>query len=551
KGIVVTELPYLIGPEKIIEQIKTLVERKQLQGVADVKDLTDLSHGTRLVIEVKNGINPDSLLEQLYQRTKLEDSFAINAVALVDGQPRTLGLIELLRVFLDHRLEVTRRRASFQLDKANQRLHLVEGLLIAILDIDDVIAIIRGSDDAAQARQRLIEAFDLTPVQANHILDMQLRRLTKLSSLELETEADQLRAQIKDLEAILASPERLAEQVAQDLDEVVGRFGSPRRTVLLSGAGVTSPASAAPIEIPDGPCLVALGSAGLIARIDSDQAPGQSGPRANHDVIVSALRTVTRGELGVLTSWGRVIRCPAIDLPAIPPTADAPNLQGGAPIGELIALKAGERALALTSLDQGALGWAFGTRSGQVKRTNPEILAKEAWELIRLADGDEVVGAVELLKESDELVFITSDAQLLRFPAAKVRPQGRAGGGMAGVSLSRGAQVVFFGAVEPTEAEVVTVAGSAAALPGTDAGTVKVTALDLYRAMGRATGGVRCHRFLKGEDSLLLAWAGPAPAVAAAASGSPVPLPTPDSRRDMSGAPAAQPIAAVGSRRLD
>ncbi|MDR1214880.1 MAG: DNA topoisomerase IV subunit A [Propionibacteriaceae bacterium] len=551
KGIVVTELPYLIGPEKIIEQIKTLVERKQIQGVADVKDLTDLSHGTRLVIEVKNGINPDSLLEQLYLRTKLEDSFAINAVALVDGQPRTLGLIELLRVFLDHRLEVTRRRARFQLDKASQRLHLVEGLLIAILDIDDVIAIIRSSDDAAEARQRLIEAFELTPVQANHILDMQLRRLTKLSRIELETEADQLRAQIEDLEAILASPERLAGQVAEDLDEVVRRFGTPRRTVLLSGAGVTSPASAAPIEIPDGPCLVALGSAGLIARIDSDQAPGLSGPRASHDVIVSSLRTVTRGELGVLTSWGRVVRCQAIDLPAIPPTADAPNLQGGAPLSELIALEAGERALALTGLDPGGLGWAFGTRGGQVKRTNPEILSKEAWELIRLADGDEVVGAVELRRESDELVFVTSDAQLLRFPAAKVRPQGRAGGGMAGVSLGRGAQVVFFGAVDPAEAEVVTVAGSAAALPGTDAGTVKVTALDLYPAKGRATGGVRCHRFLKGEDSLLLAWAGPAPAVAAAASGSPVPLPTPDSRRDMSGSPAAQPIAAVGSRRLD
>ncbi|MDR1387786.1 MAG: DNA topoisomerase IV subunit A [Propionibacteriaceae bacterium] len=549
KGIVVTELPYLIGPEKIIEQIKTLVERKQLQGVADVKDLTDLTHGTRLVIEVKNGINPDSLLEQLFQRTKLEDSFSINAVALVDGQPRTLGLLELLRVFLDHRLDVTRRRARFHLDKAAERLHLVSGLLVAICDIDDVIAIVRGSDDAAEARQRLIEAFDLTEVQANHILDMQLRRLTKLSRLELEAEADRLRSEMARLEAILASPERLAAQVADDLDEVVRRFGTPRRTVLLSGAGVVSPASAAPIEIPDGPCLVALSSAGLIARIDSEQPTGQSGPRASHDVLLSALRTTTRSELGVLTSGGRLVRCPAIDLPSIPPTADPPNLQGGAPLAELIALQPGERALALTSLEAGSLGWAFGTRLGQVKRTNPEILSKESWDLIRLAEGDEVVGAVELGQESWDLVFITSDAQLLRFPAAKVRPQGRSGGGMAGVGLSRGAEAVFFGAVDPAEAEVVTVAGSAAALPGTDAGTVKVTALDLYPVKGRATGGVRCHRFLKGEDRLLLAWAGPAPAVAAAASGNPVALPTPDSRRDMSGSPAAQPIAAVGSRR--
>ena len=189
KGIVVTELPYLVGPERVIEQIKTLVTARKLQGIADVKDLSDRTNGTRLVIEVKNGFNPDALLEQLYRLTKLEDSFAINAVALVDGQPRTLTLRELLTVYLEHRYEVTRRRTAYARSQAEERLHLVEGLLIAIVDIDDVIAIIRNSDDVAAARARLIEVFELTETQANYILDMPLRRLTRFSQIELESRA--------------------------------------------------------------------------------------------------------------------------------------------------------------------------------------------------------------------------------------------------------------------------------------------------------------------------------------------------------------------------
>ncbi|MDR0283931.1 MAG: DNA topoisomerase IV subunit A [Propionibacteriaceae bacterium] len=553
KGIVVTELPYLIGPEKIMEQIKTLSEKKTITGVADMKDLTDLAHGTRLVIEIKNGINPDLLLEQLFKHTKLEDSFSINAVALVDGQPRTLGLKELVQVYLGHRLEVTMRRTQFQLAKARDRLHLVEGLLIAILDIDDIIAIIRSSDDAAQARERLIEAFDLTEVQATYILDMQLRRLTKLSRIELETERDALAARIADLEAIVGDHSRLVAVVSDDLDRVAHEFGTPRRTVLLSDSGV-SPATAAlakgPIEVPDGPCWVFLSSAGLVARMDTAEPPPPDGPRAAHDCLVSAVATLTRADIGVLTSRGRIVRLGAIELPAIPPTSTAVNLQGGVPLKELVVLEAGERPLALTTLSETTYGWALGTKRGVVKRTNPEIVGKDAWEVIRLDDGDEVVGAVELRDDSPDLVFIASDSSLLRFPAAKVRPQGRSGGGMAGIGLAPGTSVVFFGAVAPDDSEVVTVAGSSRALPGTDAGTVKVTAFELYPGKGRATGGVRSHRFLKGVDTLLAAWAGPAPAVAAAASGAPIQLPTPDSRRDGSGTPAGQPIAALGTRAV-
>ena len=553
KGIVVTELPYLVGPEKIIEQVKALHQAKKLTGIADIKDLTDLANGLRLVIEVKNGINADALLEQLYKLTKLEDSFGINAVALVEGQPRTLSLRDLLSVYLQHRLDVTLRRTRFQLGKARDRLHLVEGLLIAIVDIDDVIAIIRSSDDAAAARARLMEAFDLTEVQATYILDMQLRRLTRFSTIDLESERDELNTRIEELAAIVDDPHRLARVVSTELDEVAKEFGTPRRTVLLSGSGATLSAGsgAQPLEVPDGPCRVMLSSTGLLARLDGADAPGTGGQRVAHDVVTSSVRTTTHGDVGLLTSLGRVIRIAAIDLPAVPPLATAPNLQGGSPVAELVALEPGERVLALTRLDGETGTWAVGTERGVVKRTNPEIIGKDSWDIIRLDPGDQVVGAVELTSESAELVFVSSDASLLHFPVSVVRPQGRSGGGIAGINLAKGAKVVFFGAVPLDDSEVVTVAGSSSALPGTDAGSVKVTALSEYPGKGRATGGVRCHRFLKGEDILQRAWVGPAPAVAAAASGSPITLPTPDSRRDGSGTPAAQPIDGIGTRAID
>src|SRR6478609_5876879 len=192
KGIVVTELPYGVGTEKVSERIKALVQAKKLQGIADIKDLTDRDHGLRLVIEVKNGFVPEALLEQLYKLTPMEDSFGINTVALVDGQPRTLGLKELLEVFLGHRFDVVRRRSTYRRGKAADRLHLVDGLLIAILDIDEVIQLIRASDNAPAAKERLISVFDLSDVQADYILDMPLRRLTRFSRLELEKEKSEL-----------------------------------------------------------------------------------------------------------------------------------------------------------------------------------------------------------------------------------------------------------------------------------------------------------------------------------------------------------------------
>lgn len=551
KGIVITELPYLVGPERVIEQIKTGVQSRRLQGIHDVKDLSDRAHGMRLVIEVKNGFNPEALLEQLYKATKLEDSFGINAVALVEGQPRTLGLREMLDVYLQHRYDVTTRRTEFHRTRATDRLHLVAGMLLAIVDIDDVIAIVRSSDDAAQAKGRLIEAFDLSDVQATYILDMPLRRLTRLSVLELESERDALLAQIAALSEILDNPDRLRSLVSDELAEVAKTHGNARRTILLAAGGTATTTAATPLEVADDPCWVLMSSAGLLARTGHADPLSDEGSRSNHDVVVSRILSTARADVGLLTSRGRCVRLNALDLPTVPATAAAPNLQGGTHVSELVTLDPGERALALTTLRADSPGLALGTASGVVKRVAPEVLNRDAWEVVRLDDADEVVGAVELTAEQAagaDLVFVTSDAQLLHFPASLVRPQGRGGGGMAGVRLAPRASAVWFGVTDPTEGVVVTVAGSASALPGTDPGTVKVTPLSEYPAKGRATGGVRCHRFLKGEDALLLAWVGPQPAVAAAASGSPVDLPAADGRRDGSGVPAGQPIAAVASR---
>ena len=303
KGIVVTELPYGVGTERVIEKIKVLVQTKKLQGIADVKDLTDREKGLQLVIEVKNGFHPEALLEQLFKSTPLEETFGINNVALVDGQPRTLGLKDMLEVFLEHRFDVVRRRSTFRRNKAADRLHLVEGLLLAILDIDEVIQLIRASDNAEQARTRLMDVFDLSEIQANFILDMPLRRLTKFSKLELDKERDELLKTISDLDEILADEERLRLVVSSELADVAKTYGTPRRTVLLESSGVAK-TTATPLEVADDPCFVFLSSSGLLARTTTIDPPGDGGARARHDVIISATTSTARGEVGALTTRG-------------------------------------------------------------------------------------------------------------------------------------------------------------------------------------------------------------------------------------------------------
>lgn len=547
-GLVVTELPFTVGPEKVIAKIKDLVGAKKLQGIADVKDLTDRSHGLRLVIEIKNGFVPEAVLEQLYKLTPMEESFGINNVALVDGQPLTLGLKELLEVYLDHRFNVVRRRSEFRRSKRRDRLHLVEGLLTALVDIDEVIRLIRSSDNSAQAKERLMERFSLSEIQTQYILDTPLRRLTRFDRIELESEKDRLAAEIAELTRILESDAELRKLVSSELAAVAKKFGTERRTVLLESAG-SAPVGAVSLQVADDPCRVLLSSTGLLARTANGEPfpEDEDGRRAKHDLIVSAVPATARGEVGAVTSSGRLLRINVIDLPQLPDTMAAPNLSGGAPLSEFLSLEDGETVVCLTTLDESSPGLALGTEQGVVKRVVPDYPSnKEELEVITLKDGDRIVGAVELRTGEEDLVFITDDAQLLRFQAAHVRPQGRPAGGMAGIKLVDGAKVISFTAVDPAvDAVVFTVAGSRGTLDDSVQTTAKLTPFDQYPRKGRATGGVRCQRFLKGEDCLSLAWAGPVPARASQKNGTPAELPEMDPRRDGSGVSLPKTVGVV------
>ncbi|MGW0201259.1 DNA gyrase/topoisomerase IV subunit A [Nonomuraea sp. NPDC003201] len=549
KGIVVTELPYNVGPERVVTKIKELVNAKKLQGIADLKDLTDRHKGLRLVIEIKNGFIPEAVLEELYRLTPMEETFGINNVALVDGEPRTLGLREMLQVYVDHRLEVVRRRSEYRRRKREERLHLVDGLIIALLNIDEVIQVIRSSDDSAEARTRLMDVFDLSEIQASYILDTPLRRLTRFDKLELDREKETLSDEIAKLTEILSSDAKLRQVVSGELADVAKKYGMPRRTVLLEAPGVTrTPVAVVDLQVADDPCLALLSSTGLLARTSDATPLSGEGERSAHDVLVSVVKTSVRGEVGVVTSLGRLIRIQVVDLPTLPTTANPPSLSGGHPVSEYVSLQPDEKVVGLGSLDPDGPGLALGTAQGVVKRVVPDYPAnRDDFEVITLKDGDIVVGAVELVSESHDLVFISSGAQLLRYPASQVRPQGRPAGGMAGIRLDDGARVIWFGVVDPERpAHVVTIAGSSTALPGTQVGGGKLSDYAEFPAKGRATGGVRAQRFLKGEDELLLAWAGPAPAKAVSAVGKPVPLPEEIGRRDGSGVRLTNTIGAVG-----
>jgi DNA gyrase subunit A len=550
RGIVVTELPFTVGPEKVIDRIKDLVQGKKLEGISDVVDLTDGEHGLQLVIEVKNGFHPEAVLESLFRLTPMEDTVNVNAVALVDGQPRTLGVLEMLQVWLQHRIEVVRRRSAHRRGRAQDRLHLVEGMLIAIVDIDEVIQLIRESDDAAAARARLISVFDLSDTQASYILEMPLRRLTRFSRIELEREGDDLRRQIDALTTLLEDDTALRAAIAEEIDQTIRDHATPRRTLLME-ASASAPVTARPLELTDEECVVLLSSTGLLART-SALDPDGAAERAAHDVIVAAVPSTTRGTFAVITSAGRLLRLSTLDLPGIPPVSGLPGLSAGVPRGALADLPRGETAVGLTTLDDtGTL--ALATARGVVKRVVADHLSnRDAWDVIRLDPGDRVVGAVllpEAAAESAEFALVTSDGNLLVFPTSAVRPQGRSAGGMAGVRLASDAEVVAFAAVPVgPDAVLVTVSGAGGALPGTQAGSLKVTRLDCYPRKGRGTGGVRCHRFRAGEDRILLAWVGVGPARGATASGTPVDLPTPDDRRDGTGNPGTVPLAAIGGR---
>ena len=548
-GLVVTELPYLVGPEKVIEKIKEGVNSKKLQGIADVTDLTDRTNGLKLVIEVKTGFDPDVVLDLLYRFTPMEDSFGINNVALVNGRPQTLGLRDMLGVFLAHRILVIRRRSANRLGKKKARLHLVEGLLKAILEIDEVIRIIRSSDEVEQARTNLMDRFKLSEIQAEYILELRLRRLTKFSKLELENESKSLQDEIAYLEKLLANDSLLKELVAEELQEVSDKYGDARRTQLISDIGEVKAVSnakavASSAELADTECSILLTATGLLGRTPTYIAVDVNAKRRKHDAVASHIETSTRKDIGFLTSIGRMVRIHAGD---IPPTGETFDAASAVKAKEFLGLKGEEKLVGVFDLSTNA-EIAIATAQGVIKRVTADYPAKDEFEMIALKDEDRVIGAA-LAETAVEYVLITSDAQLLRFDASSVRATGRAAAGITGINLGDGATVIGFGATSTDQAQIITAAKSGSTLAGIDGGSLKRSLLAEFPAKGRATGGVRAHKFIRNEDHLYFAAVIEGDPFGVSADGKPIDVLSLElAKRDSSGSPLDIAIAAVGTR---
>jgi DNA gyrase subunit A len=525
-GLVVTELPYLVGPEKVIEKIKEGVNSKKLQGISDVVDLTDRTNGLKLVIELKTGFDPEVVLDLLYRYTPMEDSFGINNVALVDGQPKTLGLRDMLGVYLAHRIIVTRRRSENRLGKKQARLHLVEGMLLTIVSIDEVIKIIRSSEEVAEARSKLMKKFKLSEIQADYILELRLRRLTKFSKLELENEKKSLLKEISELEKILKSDKVLKDLVVSELEATATSYGDDRRTTFQSPEAIsaTPPSQKMLVDaqLSDSPTAVTLTATGRVFRSEDS-----SEPKIRKVGYQSWFKTTTRSDVAFVTSSGRMIRVHVGDIPLGEYTAAIPGVSAS----EFLGLSKKEVVLTALPVDDSSVV-ALGTKFGIVKRVAPDFPQKHEFECIKLRSGDEVIGAA-LATDADELIFVTADAQLLRFDAKLVRPQGRNGAGIAGMKTD--AEVIFFGVLNPKLKNVViSAATSSQTLPGTDS-AIKLSKISEFPKKGRATGGVRCQKFIRGQNQISFAYAGPDNFIAHESRGKAVSLELTPTKRDASG----------------
>ena len=544
-ALVVTELPYLVGPERVIEKIKDGVGNKKLQGIADVIDLTDRTNGLKLVIELKTGFDPNVVLDLLYRFTPLEESFSINNVSLVEGRPETLGLRDLLGVYLAHRVVVTKRRSENRLGKKLARLHLVEGLLKAIFSIDEVIKIIRAANEVDDARKKLMQKFTLSEIQAEYILELKLRRLTKFSKLELETESKTLAQEIAALKKILSSDKTLRDVVTAELQEVSDKYGDDRRTTITDGTLEVKPVSAAQAaavdaQLADSPCFIVLTASGQVQR--TTLAPTALAKRKKHDALSTVITSTTRSDIGFLSSDGVMHRVHASDIPATEASFDAASSISAA---EFLGLGKQIKLVGAFELSEDTV-IAIGTKQGVVKRLSGDFLPKAEFEVISLKAGDQVVGAA-VSTEKDELIFVTDDAQLLRFDASLVRPQGRGAAGMAGIKLSDGAQAIYFTSLKTSKStQVLTAASNSESLGAVDAGSTKLSALSEFPPKGRATGGVRAQKFIRDENQIYFAFVGDAPILASASSGKPLEIPTTLSKRDSSGTPLSATIISAG-----
>ena len=548
QSIIVTELPYLVGPERVIAKVQELANNGKLVGIEGIADLSDIN-GLTIQIDVKPAVNPQAVLQELYRLTPLEESFGINNVVLVDGVPTTLGLYDLCKAYIDHRLEVIVRRTQFRLEKARDRLHILEGLLIALDAIDEVVAIIRSSENAAEARERLMERFDLSVIQATHILDMPLRRLTALAKLELEEEAAGLRTDIAEYERLLKSEDRRRKLVLNELGDLVDKHGQDRKAEIVNADDI--PVFEAPKESDasfdpggDEACVVTLSTSGNLGRVAAEGV--KKGVAGRHDLVASAVVTSTGQAMATITSEGRAFVFHAGE------AADAGGRTRGSAASQQLGLNKGEQSLALMTAGEENL--VLVTANGAVKQlTAEEVLGtKSGKSVIGLKDGDSVVTAFRAPTGVD-IILVASDGQTLRMPIDSISTQGRGASGVAGMKLKGRATVVGAGPV----------IGDGVVLTVTSASAAKATPYEEFDVKGRGGQGVRSAKLGSGEI-ITLAWLGTLGSIGGAGDllaqmaadddpkkldPNPVPFSIEPSKRDLVPTPTERQVMVLGPSR--
>jgi DNA gyrase subunit A len=489
-AIIVSEIPYQVSRDRIMEKIADIVRDKKVTGIADLRDESD-RNGTRLVIELKREATPQVVLNQLYKNTQLQESFGVNMVALVDGVPRTLNVAEMIGYYIDHQMDVIERRTQFRLGRAEARAHIVEGLLIALDNIDAVVAVIRGSKDTDTARTALMKKFKLSEIQATHILDMPLRRLTALETTKLREEHAELLKLIKYLNGLLKSPAKRRALIATELKEIREKFGDNRRSIFIPDDGDMT------LEdlIADEEIVVTVTANGYVKAVNASaykkQGRGGRGVKAANlredDVIHHLVHTTAHAYLLFFTNRGKVYRIKAHELPRKDRTAKGVLAQSVLPLGpdEVI------EAVVDTRDYETARYLVIATRDGQIKKTkfsdydsrNSSLIA------IRLADDDEVV-AVRTTTGKNDILLFTSDGQGIRFKESDIRAMGRDTMGVRGVRLREGDHVVSAASdQEGDEVVLLTTAGfgkrvKTAEFPRQKRGGMGVKAIKLTKARG-------------------------------------------------------------------
>ncbi len=483
KMLVVTEIPYQVNKASLISQIASLVRAKKLEDISGLRDESD-RQGMRIVIELKRGANPDVVLNQLFKQTNLQTSFTINMLAIVNGEPRVLPLLAMMRAYLDHRREVVVRRTRFDLKKAEDRAHVLEGLLIALDHLDEVIALIRASRDGAEAKAGLMQRFALSEVQAQAILDMRLQRLTGLEREKLQAEYRELQETIAYLRAILADETRLWGVVKDELLAIREKFADERRTLITEFAEGFNPEDL----IEDEPMVITMTAAGFLKRtpLEDYRAQGRGGMGAkagrtkDEDEATRVFVAQMHDDLLFFTNRGRVYREKVFELP------EAQRAARGTHVKSFLPLEEGEEIKALLSLrsltDPGY--FVFATRKGVVKKTairDYQNLNASGLIAINLVEGDDLVD-VRIAGSGAQVVMATSGGKAIRFPLDEVRATGRASQGVRGIRLKEGDEVVSL-IVVPKDWE-----GDLLAISSHGYG--KRTPLEEYPLQGRGGQGV-------------------------------------------------------------